>query len=636
MPSTPHPQPSAETMGAIAAPEVTRFLQEHSPFDALDDAELERVAAAATVEFHRVGETIFSQGAEPVEHLRVVRAGAVEIVFDGRVLDLLGEGELFGHASMLSGLPTGFEARAGEDTVCYRIPAEVAQEPLSRPAGLRFVARSLLDLRTRTPTHPGAEVTTEPGVDPPHQPVGSLLRVDPIVCRPDATIREAAELMTAAHATSAVVDLGDGSLGIVTDHDLRTRVVANGLTGDVPVSAAMSAPAYTCPPDRLGGDVLLDMLDRGFRHFPVVSATGTILGVIEEIDLVAAQTRSSFFLRRRIARVQTVSELVDAASDLRPTVLAMHDARVAPANVAAVYSVVVDALTRRMLELTVAEAPEVDAEFAWLALGSQARREALPSSDVDSAIVWFGAPDDDGVKSRLHEIASTTVERMEACGLHADAHGATASDPRFVRSLTSWERAVRSWISDPTQEKALVLVSVLVDSRPVWGLHTGTPIADGFRLAPSNRALLRLLARFALSHRPPTGFFRGLVVEPTGEHRGQLDLKHGGVLPIVDLARWAGMAAGVTSASTGERLRAAAASGTLSETHARTLEDAFTLITDLRVEHQVDQLRAGQEPDDFVDPATLSRLARTYLREAFRAVASVQKQVAAELKAGVR
>ena len=623
-------------MSATAAPEVTRFLHEHPPFDALDADDVDRVAAAAEVEFHRAGATIFSQGAEPVEHLRVVRAGAVEIVFDGRVLDLLGEGELFGHASMLSGLPTGFEARAGEDTVCYRIPAAVAQEPLSRPAGLRFVARSLLDLNNQTPAHPGAAVATEPGVDPPLQPVGSLLRGDPVVCRRETTIREAAELMTVAHVSSAVVDLGDGSLGILTDRDLRTRVVANGLTGDTPVSAAMSAPAYTCPPDRLGGDVLLDMLDRGFRHFPVVSATGTIMGVIEEIDLVAAQTRSSLYLRRRIARAQTVAELVEAAQDLRPAVLAMHDAHVAPANITAVYSVVVDALTRRMLELTVIEAPEVGAEFAWLALGSQARREALPSSDVDSGIVWFGAPEDAGVKSRLEAIATTTVGRLELCGLHADAHGATASDPRFVRSLASWERAVRSWIADPTQDKALVLVSVLVDSRPVWGVHTGTPVADSFRLAPGNPALLRLLARFALSHRPPTGFLRGLVVESTGEHRGQLDLKQGGVIPIVDLARWAGIAAGVTSASTGERLRAAAAGGTLSETHARTLEDALTLITDLRVEHQVDQLRAGEEPDDFVKPATLSQLTRSYLREAFRAVASVQKHVSVELKMGVR
>src|SRR4249920_1536693 len=121
-------------MSATAAHEVARFLQHHPPFDALDAADVDRVAAAAEVELHRAGSTIFSQGSDPVEHLRVVRAGAVEIVFDGRVLDLLGEGELFGHASMLSGLPTGFEARAAEDTLCYRIGAEIGRELLSAPA----------------------------------------------------------------------------------------------------------------------------------------------------------------------------------------------------------------------------------------------------------------------------------------------------------------------------------------------------------------------------------------------------------------------------------------------------------------------------------------------------------------------
>ncbi|MBV8218870.1 MAG: CBS domain-containing protein [Solirubrobacterales bacterium] len=619
-------------MSATAAPEVVHFLGEHPPFDALEAGELEHVAASAEVEFHRAGATIFCQGAEPVAHLRVVRTGAVEIVFDGRVLDLLGEGELFGHASMLSGLPTGFEARAGEDTICYRIPAGVAQEPLSRPAGLRFVARSLLE-----PWAEGAGTTVpEPRLDPPLQPVGGLIRSVPVVCGPDTPIREAAEKMTAAHSTSAIVDLGNGSLGIVTDRDLRTRVIASGLTGDAPVSVAMSAPAYTSSPDRLGTDVLLDMLDRGIRHFPVVSATGQVLGVVEEIDLVAAQTRSPFFLRWRIAQARSVDELVDAARELRPMAIALHDARVSPANVSAVYSVVVDALTRRVLDLAVADAPDLGVDFAWLALGSQARREALPSSDIDSAIVWFGSSDEDDVRPRVHAIGQTVAEHLRACGFDADEHGATGSDIRFVRSLSSWQRAVRGWIDDPTQDKALILVSVLVDSRPVWGIHRGTLVADSFRLAPSNPALLRLMARFALSRRPPTGFFRGLVVESTGEHRGRLDLKQGGMIPIVDLARWAGIAAGVTSASTSERLRAGAAAGSLSPAQARTLEDAFTLITDLRVEHQVEQLRAGEEPDDYVDPRTLSDLTRSYLREAFRAVASVQKHVAAELKMGVR
>jgi CBS domain-containing protein len=195
---------------------------------------------------------------------------------------------------------------------------------------------------------------------------------------------------------------------------------------------------------------------------------------------------------------------------------------------------------------------------------------------------------------------------------------------------------VGDWIAAPGRDKALILTSVLVDSRPVWGVHTGTPVADSFRLAPRSPALLRLLARFALSHRPPTGFFRGLVVDHTGEHRGRLDLKHGGVVPIADLARWAAMAAGVTSASTIERLRAAGAAGTLSAADASTLQDAFTLVNELRAEHQVGQLRVGAPPDDHVDPQALSPLMRTQLKEAFRAVSSVQRRLSAELSVGAR
>jgi CBS domain-containing protein len=618
-------------MSATAAPEVASFLAEHPPFDALATEDLARVAGAVEIESHRAGATIFSQGARAVEHLRVVRRGAVEIVADGGVLDLLGEGELFGHASMLSGYPTDFEARAAEDTQCYRISAPVAESLLSGPEGLRFVARSLLGQAAAAGDREHA-----PFQDPSNQPVGTLIRSPPVVCEPDTPIRDAARLMTAGRSTSLVVKHPGGTLGIVTDHDLRTRVLAEGLPADAPVSAAMTTPAYTCPPERPGGEVLLEMLDRGFHHFPVVTAGGEVLGVVEDMDLLAVHARSWFFLRRRISGAPSVDELVGAAAELRPTVIALHDARVAAVNTMAVYAVLVDALTRRLLELALAPGPQPQAKFAWLALGSHARREALPSSDMDSAIVWFGELADDAVKPALQTIARTVVEGLERCGLAPDAHGATASDPLFIRPLASWQRAVRSWIEDPTQEKALILVSVLVDSRPVWGLHTGTPVADTFRMAPTNPALLRMLARFALSHRPPTGFLRGLVVEHTGEHRGQLDLKHGGMTPIVDLARWAGMAAGLTSASTSERLHAAERAAVLSTAQARNLLDAFDLIADLRLGHQVSQLRAGVPPDDYVDPAQLSSLTRSHLREAFRAVTAVQKRVAADLSAGLR
>ena len=150
------------------------------------------------------------------------------------------------------------------------------------------------------------------------------------------------------------------------------------------------------------------------------------------------------------------------------------------------------------------------------------------------------------------------------------------------------------------------------------------------------RRTLPLVARFALQFHPPTGFLRDFVVEHSGERRGQLDIKHGGMIPIVDLARWAGMAAGAASCSTVDRLRAAEAAGTLDSPDARTLIEAFGFIFSLRLDHQVEQLRRGEAPDDFIDPKTLNPLARSYLREAFRAVASVQSGLAAELSMGIR
>jgi len=110
------------------------------PFDAFDPGAVERLAEAVEIEFHPAGTTIFPKGAEAVEFLRLIRAGAVEVVDDGRVLDLMGPGEMFGYASLLSGLPTDFATRASEDTLTYRIPADAASEVLAQPnfwTGLR-------------------------------------------------------------------------------------------------------------------------------------------------------------------------------------------------------------------------------------------------------------------------------------------------------------------------------------------------------------------------------------------------------------------------------------------------------------------------------------------------------------------
>ncbi|HJY94617.1 MAG TPA: putative nucleotidyltransferase substrate binding domain-containing protein, partial [Streptosporangiaceae bacterium] len=619
------------TPGRGHVEDIAGFLGSHPPFDAVDADELARIAAVTEPEVTPRGKAIFAQGAGPVESVWVVRSGSVEVIHDGRVLDLLGPGELFGQASMISGLPTGFEARAGEDTVCYRIPADVVRPLLARPDVLAFVARSIV---SRPPP------IAPPPADPGQRRVAALIRRPPLQCPGDAPIRAAAQRMTAAGASAVLVRRG-AAVGIVTDSDLRSRVIAAGLSPDEPVSAVMTEPAYTVGADRLGGDVLLDMLERNIHHIPVLSPAGEVLGVVDDGDLVAAEGRMPLLLRRAIGLAQTQADLAAAAAGLNPALVALRDAQVPAEQVAAVRSVVLDALIRRLAEQAVGDAGPPPVPFTWFALGSLARREAVPSSDVDSALAWQGdgARDDAGDDAEAagygQRLAGAVNDGLRACGLPPDANGANAANPLFARSLASWQAVERSLSEDPTQAKALILASLITDSRPVFS--TGTQAGGGLWQVPTDRPdLRRLLAQFALSFRPPTGFWREFVVEHSGERRGQLDLKHGGLIPIVDLARWAGMGAGMTSGSTMDRLRAAEAAGTMEGPEARTLMEAFGFIFSLRLDHQVEQLRRGEPPDDFIDPKQLNPLARSYLREAFRAVASVQAGLAAELSLGVR
>ena len=597
----------------------------HEPFRSVDSVAMDKLAERVEVEFFTAGTTLFKQGAQAQQRVRVVRKGAVELVDHGRVLDLLGEGELLGHPSMVSGLPTGFEARAHEDTLCYSLRAEDVLPLLTRPAGLRYLARSLLD-RPKPGPMVAADVS---GFDLAQQPVRALIREQPIICESDVPIRDAARLMVDAGASSVLVWLDHGELGIVTDQDLRSRVVAEGRSVDDPVSRVMTAPAVSVGPDQNGADVLLTMLDRSIRHVPVLSAPGEVLGVISDVDLLAAETRTPFVLRRAVADARDVEELRRAARRLNPTVIGLHQADLAPPQISAVISVVLDALVRRTIELATVSAGPPPAEFAWLSLGSQGRREAVPSSDIDSGMVWADSEGRDPAPY-MHAIADEVDRTLTATGWHPDTHEVTASGSIFARSATDWQRAIGNWLARPAADQVAMALSIVIDSRTVYGPEKAFDGLERLEAVRDRPEVLGLLLRLALANKPPTGFLRDIVVEHSGEHRGSFDIKRGGLLPIIDIARYAGVSAGASVLSTRGRLEAASAAGKLQPDQTRSLEEAYELFGALRLDHQVHQLEAGMRPDDHVDPTALSSLTRRYLRDAFRAIASVQKALARE------
>jgi CBS domain-containing protein len=536
------------------------------------------VAAQAAIEFHLRGAVILAEGGDPVTVLRVIHSGAVDIMHEGRLLDLLGPGDAFGHAAMLAGLPPGFEARAAEDTLCYRIPVEVA--------------RPLLDRARRRELRSGR-------TDVNYQPVVKLIRAATVTCKPSENIGFVAERMTAAGVSAAIVELEGGGWGILTDRDLRAKVLAVGRSGAVRVDSAMSAPAYTVSPDRLAGEVLYEMLERGIRHAPVVSERGRLVGMLEDTDLYAAQPRSWVRARRSIERARTLDALSVAAAQLPTLMLDLHHSSVPALELAPVLSALVDALTRRAFELVSANGTPAGDGVVWVSLGSQARRELTPASTRRGAVIH-----DPEIPPSPEWLAA-----VQAALIHCGVHG-----PVVARDAGHW--AALAGGDELAQ-------SVMADRRVLWGVPVEPlPLAAG----DAREALLRALAEQAFAPALPTGFDADAVLTREGRH-SRLNVRSAAIIPIAAIARWAAAVADAGEGSTPERLRAAADAGVLGGEQAQTLTEAFELALELRIVHQLDQIAAGESPDDMLDAAAMSSLTRARLRDVFRAVSTVAREL---------
>ncbi|MFI5100169.1 MAG: putative nucleotidyltransferase substrate binding domain-containing protein [Actinomycetes bacterium] len=581
--------------------DIAEFLRRHPPFDALDDAALERVSDAVHIEYFPAGAVVLEQE-DAGGSGYVIRTGAVDLVEDDRVVDHREVGDVFGVASTLTGAPTKLRVSAHDDLLVYRFPASVLAPPPTGASGATAATGSVGPM------------------------VRSILR-PAVVLDPDDRVRDAVLRMGEAGVSAVLVRQRDGGLGIVTDRDLRSRVLAvHGRGPETPLREVMSQDAVSTGAGTPTDEALLLMLEHAVRHLPVVARDGRVLGLVEDVDLLAAEGHAPFRLRRAVTTAADLEDLVDLARRLPQSLVSADAAGVAPLRVMATRSIIVEAMIRRLLDLAVQASGPAPAPFAWLVLGSTGRRESFPSSDADSALVWDANEEDGATGAWMEDLARRVVGALADCGVPSDEHGVVAADPRFARSRSQWRRSVARWLADPTATDAVTYVSALVDGRVVTGAGAGPDrmLGEAMSATARDEAMVRALGRQALVHRPPTGFVRELVVQHTGENRGRLDLKLHGMTPVVDLARYGSVAARSTAVDTPQRLRDAAAAGVLRDADATMLDEVFTDVAGLRLQRQLEAIRAGQEPDDLIDPRTLSPFARRHLRDGFRAVAQVQ------------
>src|SRR5262245_32449083 len=605
------------------------FLAEHAPFDELDEKDLDRVVSAVEIEHFAPGAVILQQAGAPATHLFVVRKGEVDIEDDGRVIDEAGEGDVFGMWSLLGKIAPTATVRASEDTLCYLIPADLAQAVLRSGAGIAFVAASV---RRRISA---VDETLKAELDPArYRKVGELVRRPPVTVEPATSVADAADLMARERVSCLLVPLNDGGVAVLTDRDLRTRVVAERRSLDTPVSEVMTPRAETVPADTMAGEVLLRMLEGGFHHFPVVDTAGILTGVVTDTDLMGLGRNTPFGLKSAIGRARDRDGVAAAVGELPAVIAGFVDSRADPVDIGHVIAFSIDAATRRLLELGIEELGAPPIGWAWLALGSAARQEQAIHTDQDHALAFEG--DREKAEPALAPLAEFVTAGLEQAGIRRCRGDVMAANPALRLSVEEWVSRFNHWM-DLQTPKASEQLSVVFDFRGVAGdVDAETPLNDAMTLAVDRPVFLQHLARRALDLKPPVGFVGRLRVERGGERAGTVDLKRGGILIIGNLARAYAIRSGLTAKRTVDRLRGAEQAGAIDAETREGLEEAFRFLWEIRLRHHVELLHAGRELDDFVDPKELGGVARQGLKEAFRIIASAQKGLALETGVAMR
>lgn len=288
---------------------------------------------------------------------------------------------------------------------------------------------------------------------------------------------------------------------------------------------------------------------------------------------------------------------------------------------------VFDALTRRLLTLAEARLGPPPLPYAWVATGSQGRQELTIHSDQDNALILDDAYRDAAHAPYFAQLARFVCDGLNARGQRHCPGGVMASNPLWCQPLAGWQANFARWAARASR-KAAMLAANFSDMRVVAGDARLLAALRRESTAALRRAepFLARLAANALDNRPPLGFFGNFTLAHGGAQAGTLDLKSGGLIPIVDLARVHALDAGIadTTVGTVARLRAAAGTPELSHAGADALSAAFELIGTLRARHQAAQLARGEAPDNRLAPAMLDTGESEGLRDAFGTIATMQ------------
>ncbi len=621
---------------------ILEFLNSTLPFSQLDPTILREVSTHFSMRFFPKGTIIFRQDIDEVNNFYLIFSGGIKTYIIGSenvetLLDFRERGHYFGALALIRSSKANFCVEAVEDTYCLELDKRIFLELVRTSPNLseyflktlsdELVTTAYTELRLRKLNPKPQEMLYLFNLQ-----VGDVIKRSPETIHASHSIQEAAQRMADLEIGSILIrDQSNEIVGIVTDKDLRKKVVAGGRDYNGPVADIMTSPVKTIAANAFCFDALLQMMNQGVHHL-AVSRNNHITGIVSLQDVMVQQGSSPLHLYREIINQRTVKGLYPLYAKVPQVVRALVEEGAKANNITKVISELNNKIAHRLLSMLDEQFGKVDFPFCWITYGSEGRQEQTFKTDQDNAIIFDVLSGEEAAwklaRAHIRNFAREAVEHLESCGYSLCKGNMMASNPRWRKPYKIWEDYFTSWLNNPEPDEVLH-ATIFFDFRPVYGeLKLAENLKDLLTsLAPGKSFFLMHLARDCISAKPPLTFFKNFVVEKDGKYKDRVDLKSQGLTPFVNFARLLALANGVRETNTVERLDALARLDAIPHELYSEAKEAYEYQMQLRLVHQLRAIEEEQPPDNYIDPGELSDLERQTLKEAFGVIGRIQGYV---------
>jgi CBS domain-containing protein len=606
-----------------SAQQIVSFLEQQSPFDELDPQILRDIAYTSHL-IYLVTENQASVLRNHAGDLFLIQNGQFAVKDSSSSIKHLSDGDYFGFSSLLDNIDYGLNIVVDSPGIILCISAANFRIGLKTPVFKQFFHAINADALQNQAVSDSDSMWL-------YKPLCEVVDNSPICVAPTETIQNTAIKMSKLKVSSVMVMSGQEFVGILTDRDLRNRVIAAGLPLSTLVSQVMTKQPAFLTKNKTIFDAICLMNEKGIHHLPIFDArTNLPYSMVTNTDISKQQRASVLFVISDLSKADSKEALIRIALQV-PQYIASSAKRAGDFDIAGkVLAQATDIITRKLIRFFEQENGQASMPFAWLVFGSQAREDQTMGSDQDNALLLKEKPTSQQA-SYFSEMANYVCKAVGQCGIKLCDGNIMASNPERRLTLEASKRESEQWVKDPTKE-AILAFNIYLDARAVAGdISLFVELQKHRKDLFKQSSFLAALARNANETSVPLSMFQKFIYVKGHQYKDAIDIKKSAVLIINNVVRLYALASCLSLPGTVARLNNLPSDSDLSPEDRKNLRDIWLFMNRLRWRHQL----SNMVDDNFVRISDLSSIEKHQLKAALQAIHKTQQAVVLKFSGGI-